>query len=367
MSLTVLSVSYSLARVGPDAIGGAEQVLTQLDRNLVRGGHRSIVVAPEGSKTYGTLIPTPWPDGTFDDLTRRTAIENHKKAIEHALEHWDIDVVHLHGIDFLQYLPRPGVPVLCTLHLPLSWYPQQIFNLERPRTFLNCVSAAQKRGFNGKADAFRVVENGVPEELFAHPRQKGSFAVSLGRICPEKGFHMGLKAAALAGIPLLLAGEVFRYSSHEKYFREEIVPRLDRRRRFIGPVGARRKRGLLGAAHCLVVPSLVPETSSLVAMEALACGTPVVAFPVGALTDIVEHGSTGFLVKDVSEMARAIREASSLAPDLCRKVAVHRFSEKRMYENYLGVYRQLSAKEPLVDARGLAGCSPAHFRAELDV
>ena len=103
--------------------------------------------------------------------------------------------------------------------------------------------------------------------------------MALGRICPEKGYHIALDAAARAGVPMVLAGEVFRYPAHEQYFRDEIAPRLDASRRFIGPVGLHRKRRLLSEARCLLAPSLAPETSSLVAMEALACGTPVIAFP----------------------------------------------------------------------------------------
>src|SRR5690606_1063450 len=129
------------------------------------------------------------------------------------------------------------------------------------------------------------IENGVPVEALGARVRKRGFALALGRICPEKGYHLALEAAHRAGLPLLLAGAVFRYAAHERYFREEIAPRLDSLRRFIGAVPLGRKRRLLAAARCVVVPSLVPETSSLVAMEALASGTPVVAFPVGALAD----------------------------------------------------------------------------------
>jgi glycosyltransferase involved in cell wall biosynthesis len=168
--------------------------------------------------------------------------------------------------------------------------------------------------------------------------------VALGRICPEKGFHLALDAAIEAGTPLLLAGEIFRYQAHERYFWEEIQPRLNgSTRRFLGPVGVARKRRLLAGARCLLVPSLVPETSSLVSMEALACGTPVVAFPSGALAEIVDHGRTGFLVKDFREMAEAIRAVGTIDPEECRRAARERFSSKRMLERYLEMYRQFAA------------------------
>ena len=145
-------------------------------------------------------------------------------------------------------------------------------------------------------------------------------------------------------MPALLAGQVFRYAAHEQYFQHEIVPRLNSIRRFIGPIGGVRKRRLLARARCLLVPSLVPETSSLVAMEALACGTPVIAFPVGALPDIVEHGKTGFLVHNVQEMAEAMAAAESLEPARCHATAQRRFALDAMIERYFGVYRCLVAE-----------------------
>jgi glycosyltransferase involved in cell wall biosynthesis len=140
---------------------------------------------------------------------------------------------------------------------------------------------------------------------------------------------------------MLLAGAVHPYETHRRYFREEIIPRLDRDRRFIGPARFERKRELLAGARCLLAPSLAPETSSLVAMEAMACGTPVVAFPSGALADIVEHGVTGYLVHDEREMADAIDAADSIDPETCRRVARERFRAERMADRYLAMYEQV--------------------------
>jgi glycosyltransferase involved in cell wall biosynthesis len=340
--LTILNVAYPLALVGPDAVGGAEQVLTQLDAALTRAGHRSLVIAGEGSTTHGTLLATPPCHGPLNDHTRREAAEHHRNAIARALQHWPVDVVHLHGVDFSAYLPPPGVPVLATLHLPPEWYPREIFRLERPRTHLQCVSAVQRRACPASPLLLPEIENGVPQEFSTARHAKGRFALSLGRVCPEKGFHLALQAAARVHTPLLLAGKVFRYAAHERYFEQEIVPRLDRWRRFLGPVGLKRKRRLLAAARCLVAPSLVPETSSLAAMEALACGTPVVAFPAGALAEIVEHGKTGFLVKNESELAEAIHRAGSLEPEACRQSARRRFTTERMVQQYFALYRQMA-------------------------
>jgi len=166
--------------------------------------------------------------------------------------------------------------------------------------------------------------------------------MALGRICPEKGFHIALEAARRARVPLYIGGQVFPYEAHQRFFATELVPRLCSPHRFLGPVNRARKQRLLAAARCLLVPSLVPETSSLVAMEALSCGTPVIAFRKGALSEIVEDGKTGFLVEHEKEMAEAIHATTSLDPRLCREIARRRFSVARMTEQYLALYHKLA-------------------------
>ncbi len=340
--LTVLSVAYPLAPVSQDAVGGAEQVLAQLDRALVRAGHRSLVVACEGSQVAGTLLEVPARHGPLDAAACAAAHEAHRQVIAQALERWPVDLIHLHGVDFHAYLPPPGPPTLATLHLPLAWYPEAVLRPDRPATWLHAVSAAQRAGGPDGLDLLPDIPNGVDIEALAARHARRGFALALGRICPEKGFHLALKAARQIGASLLLAGTVFRYEAHERYFAHEIAPRLDRWRRFIGPIGFARKRRLLSAARCLLVPSLVAETGSLVAMEALACGTPVIAFPNGALADVVEHGRTGFLVRDTREMAGAIAAAGDIDPEACRAAARARFSAERMAERYLALYHDLA-------------------------
>jgi glycosyltransferase involved in cell wall biosynthesis/CelD/BcsL family acetyltransferase involved in cellulose biosynthesis len=339
MNLTVVSISYPLAPVGPDAAGGAEQVLHELDVALVRAGHRSIVIAPEGSRTAGALWPLVPPRGALDASARAAAQQRVRDALESVLRTERVDVVHLHGLDFAAYAPRTGVPVVVTVHLPPSWHAAADFAPGGP-TFV-CVSRTQQRAFGREA---RVIENGVDLERLRPSPHHAGFALALGRICEEKGFGDAIRAAELAGVPLLLGGRVFPYPEHERHFREELEPRLRPPHRFLGPVGAVRKRRLLAAARCLVVPSLAPETSSLVAMEALACGTPVIARLSGALPEIVQHGATGFLGETVEELARGIAAAPSLDRARCRAAAEERFSVRRMSASYLDMYRELAGR-----------------------
>jgi glycosyltransferase involved in cell wall biosynthesis len=167
-----------------------------------------------------------------------------------------------------------------------------------------------------------------------------------------------LDAAKLAHLEFLLGGEVAPYSFHEEYFRNEIVPRLDKQRRLVGKLGFESKKRLMQEARCVLVPSTVQETSSLVAMESLAAGTPVIAFPSGALPEIIEDGVTGYLVTNTREMARAIAAVDKLDPEACRREARRRFSASKMAERYLEVYAQIisqaSAPKP---ARTLSATS----------
>lgn len=339
--LTVLNVAYPLAPASRDAVGGAEQVLAALDAALVRAGHRSIVVACEGSKVAGTLFPVPAEKGILDEAAQERAWARHRAAIREARARWPVDLVHLHGIDFRAYLPEDG-PTLVTLHLPLDWYPPDALQPSRDDLWLHAVSPSQHATAPAGARLRPPIPNGVDIDALSGPQSKRDFALMLGRICPEKGVHLALDAARMADMPLIVGGRLYRYEWHERYFNEEVVPRLDHRRRFLGPLNFMRKRRFLNAARCLLVPSLAAETSSLVAMEALACGTPVIAFPNGALPDIVEHGRTGFLVRDVAEMADAMIAARHLDPEECRAVARQRFSLERMVGAYFESYRALA-------------------------
>jgi CelD/BcsL family acetyltransferase involved in cellulose biosynthesis/glycosyltransferase involved in cell wall biosynthesis len=348
MPLTILSVAYPFAPVGPDAVGGAEQVLSAIDDALVAAGHRSLVLACEGSRVRGQLFPFALPAGPLTAETRARAHAEYRARLEHLLRDHHVDVVHFHGIDFASYQPPLTPPALGTLHLPPAWYPPEVF---AGTTHLHCVSAAQRRACPPGTSLLEDVPNGVDLARFRPaPRAGRSCALILGRICPEKGIHLGLEAARRAGVRALLGGQVFPYPEHQRYFDQEVRPRLDWRRRFVGRLGLARKARLLARARCLVVPSLVAETSSLVALEALASGTPVVAFRQGALPELIEHGVTGFLADSLDELVEGIRRAPALRRQDCRRAAEARFSVAPMCQRYLALYQRLAAR-PRLPAR----------------
>ncbi len=348
MPLTVLSVGFSFAAAGSCSVGGAEQILGILDRALDEAGHMSVVVAGAGSEVRGRLFaPAQPPPELLDESACSRYRAQFQSAIDRALSACQPDVVHLHGLDFCEYNFPAAIPAVVTLHLPVSWYSAGIWGTRRRHIQFCCVSESQRRCCPPDRP-IALVENGV-EIPPSWSKEKGDYAVTLGRICPEKNAHAALQAGTLARTPVLIAGKVFPYPEHLAYFREQIVPLLDAARsrevhRFLGALSPARLRTVLGRAKCLLHPTLAPETSSLVAMEALAVGTPVIAYPSGALPEIVEDGVTGFLVENVEEMAEAIGKVHTLSPAACREAAELRFSKQRMIGGYFDLYRKMAAK-----------------------
>jgi glycosyltransferase involved in cell wall biosynthesis len=342
--------------VGNDAVGGSEQILAALDRALTAAGHHSVVIAAEGSKVQGTLIASPRAINRLDDSAREWGRRVHRQLLYDTLDRYPVDLIHMHSLDFHRYLPSCGIPVLATLHLPPDWYPAEIFNSDQSHFYMNCVSRTQQQACPSSRRPLELIPNGVDVDRLEVDVPKRGFALSLGRICPEKGFHFALDAARNAEVELLLAGEVFPYESHLSYFATEIEPRLDGARKFIGKLQFLQKRRFLSEAKCLVIPSTVAETSSLVAMEALACGTPVVAFGSGALPEVVEHGRTGLIVSTVKEMSEALSRVSELSSDACREAARARFSSRIMEERYFDLYGKL------IDSHSMAHSSALELR-----
>ncbi|MGI9071666.1 MAG: glycosyltransferase family 4 protein [Bryobacteraceae bacterium] len=335
--MTVLSVAYPLLPVGPDSGGGAEQIVSLVEQGLVDAGHRSVVIAAKGSTTAGELVEGSVVAADITDDVRQDAQRMHLVCIEKALGRYAIDLIHFHGLDFYGYLPKQTVPMLATLHLPVSFYPAWIFDDARVK--LSCVSYAQANSVPG-ARKPPVVSNGVDTGRYRGNSGKKEFLLVLTRICPEKGVHIALEVAHRLDLRLIIAGPVHPFRDHQIYFSERVQPLLDEKRQYVGPVGIDTKVALLAAARCVLIPSLVAETSSLVAMEAISSGTPVIAFRSGALPEVVEHGETGFIVDCQDQMMDAVQHTGQISPETCRSAAELRFDARRMVNNYLELYNR---------------------------
>ncbi|KAA6456959.1 glycosyltransferase family 4 protein [Acidobacteria bacterium AB60] len=342
MPMTVLSLAYPFAVVGPNSVGGAEQILTELDQGLVKAGHRSLVIACMGSSATGKLLALPAfnyrTEVERERLWRRAHVEH---AVSEALAANDVDLIHVHDLNFHEYRLPYEVPVLVTLHMPISWYPADVWRRLPANVMLQCVSDSQRRTLPPHLKDVAIIPNGV--ELHDTVEERRDFALVLGRICPEKNQHEALEAGFQAATPVVIGGKVFPWKAHTDYFHERLMPLLNEARggvqhRYCGPLPEGRKRRLLAQAKCLLHPTLAPETSSLVGMEALAAGTPVIAYRSGALPEIVDDGVTGFLVSNAGEMAEAIKQLGKIRHEDCRAAAEERFSRERMVRQYLSLY-----------------------------
>lgn len=345
--MSILNIAYPFAPVGPQAVGGAEQILTDLDGALVDCGASSLVIACEGSRPSGELFSVPLPElQHLDPATKQWCRSQVQRIIDHVLESRRVDLIHMHGLNFHEYRLPAHVPIVVTLHLPLAWYPTHTLQAPGRNWHFVCVSESQRRSSPPELSGPLLIENGVyiPEPK---PVAKGRFALALARICPEKNLHEALEAGTLANTPVCIGGQVFPYPEHQRYFTEKFQPLISNpespvQHTFFGALLPDRKRDLLARAQCLLHPTRAPETSSLVAMEAMAAGTPVIAYRSGALTEIVTHGVTGFLVNNVHEMAEAIRKVHTLSPMACRADAERRFSKQHMIDQYLDLYQELT-------------------------
>src|SRR5215471_3343508 len=361
----ILYVAYPLLTVSEESAGGAEQVLWMLEREMAMRGIRAMTAASAGSKVRGELFNTGEPCNTPDDFERRNR-EHQDRVVEFVRDSdrrsEPFDLVHDMSGSFWPLAAELDVPVLATLHLPRDFYSRSLFENVPNNVSFNCVSGAQARSFAELNPA--NVQNGIPLERFEPNIGSRSGLLWLGRICEEKGPHLALDIAAQAREPITLAGQVYPFSYHQQYFDREIRPRLEQMPDtiFISTPTAEEKRRLLREAKAVLITSIVDETSSLVAMEAAASGTPVVAFPRGALPEIVEDGLTGFLVDGVEGAIEALRRINEIDPVDCIQRAQANFRSKTMADHYAELYAEvhhnLGAQAPPPATRCSEGTQP---------
>lgn len=336
----ILNVAYPFAEVSKSTVGGAEQVLFAIDCSLCNSNMQSFVCAIKGSKVNGKLIEFEYINDYNDIDAKDNFYNNLRTVIKQFINNSRVDLIHFHGIDFNQYIPETDIPVLVTLHLPIEWYSKESFQYSK--VFYNCVSEYQFKKCKNQINNLTWIENGVLIPPDKPLKNKKKYALSMGRICPEKGYHLAISASKKAGVPFVLAGKVFPYLEHLIYYRKLIEPKIENKEcLFLHQIGPEKKRFLFRSACCLLIPSLVEETSSLVAMEALVNGVPVIGFKAGALNDIIENGKNGFLVNDENEMAEAIKEVNRLDPSIFYINAREKYSVKRMTSQYQNLYEKI--------------------------
>ncbi len=348
--LRILYVAYPLLPVSDESAGGAEQMLAVLEREMHSRGHQTTVAACDGSKVAGELFATGPAPLEPDRLGDRDC-EHSTRTVEFIAELRRIgrgfDVVHDESGRFWKCASAIPAPVLATLHLPRNLYDSDAFSNYAPNLAFNCVSHSQLRGFTGLPRMLGVIENGIEVMRFPFSAHKRDYLLWMGRICEEKGTHIAIDVAEKAGLPLIIAGQVYPFSYHQNYFAREVAPRLERARvrvQFVQKPSFTEKLNLLQNARAVLVPALVDETSSLIAMEAMACGTPVIAFRRGALPEVIADRETGFLVSSLEDMVEATSRVGDISPQECRSRVESLFNSRRMARDYELLYQRVLAE-----------------------
>lgn len=326
--------------VPPKLYGGTERVVHWITEELVALGHEVTLYASGDSCTAGKLVAL-WPRALRLDESIRDPNALHLTMLEHVRERaHQFDVLHFH----LDYYPfslfaRQHTPFVTTLHGRLDLPEHQPLFDTFPTLPVISISNAQRRPVP-QAGWLRTIYHGLPEHLLMPRPVKPRYFAFLGRIAPEKGVDRAIHIAKASGIPLKIAAKVDR--ADREYYEHEIKHLIDGRHiEYIGEITDRDKSEFLSGSLALLVPINWPEPFGLVMIEAMACGTPVIAFNRGSVPEIVEDGLTGFIVEDEQGAIGSAYRIAELSRSRIRARFEERFTARRMAQDYVSVYRSL--------------------------
>ena len=336
--------------VPPPVYGGTELVIDQLARGLTAAGH-DVVLFASGDSTCPVRRRWCYPRalGTVSDLIAELA---HVEQAYRQLT--DVDLIHDHTLTGPTWaeLPPDGVPVLTTAHGPFTDELRNLYAIAARRTSVIAISHSQ-RWTAPELPIAAVIHHGVEVQQYRTGAGDGGYVLFLGRMNADKGAHRAIAAARSAGRRILVAAKMWESTEHQ-YFAEQVEPLLGPDAEYVGEVGGQQKLELLAGAEALINPIRWPEPFGLVMIEALACGTPVLAFPEGAAPEIVDHGVTGFLCADEDDLAAKLAHVEDLDRAACRSAAVSRFSMNRMIDDHVALYHRVRAASPHAAQRALA-------------
>lgn len=323
--------------VPPQLYGGTERIVSYLTEALVQAGHEVTLFASGDSTT--SAEPVPALDRALRLAKRKsdpTAL--HLVMIEQVCKRAEAyDVIHFHTEQLhLPLAVRCATPSLTTQHGRLDTPGLQTLYDEYRAHPLVSISLSQRRPLP-LANWLATVYHGLPLELYTPTETPGKYLAFLGRVCSEKGARQAIEIARRTGIPLKIAAKVAR--KDREYFESEIEPRIDGSLvEFVGEIAEREKTKFLGDAIALLFPIAWPEPFGLAMIEAMACGTPVVALSRGSVPEIIDEGVTGFIAKDLEGAIRCIESAKRLDRRLCRMRFEQRFSAAHMAGEYIRAY-----------------------------
>ena len=328
--------------IPPILYGGTERIVSFLTEELVSQKHDVTLFASADSRTKACLVPACESALRLSNRPIVDPIAHYVRLLELVFQQaHEFDILHFH-IDYLHFplTRRQLIPGVTTLHGKLMI--PDLVPLYREYSDMPVVSISDSQrqplpwiSWSG------TVYHGLPEDLYHFQSRPGQYLAFLGRICPEKGPDRAIEIAERTGVQLKIAAKVDE--ADKAYFEEEIKPLLKRSSsvEFIGEINEHEKDDFLGNALALLFPINWPEPFGLVLIEAMACGTPIIAFRNGSVPEIVEHGSTGFVVDTLEEAIMAVRKIDSIDRRSCRAVFEERFTARRMAQDYLVIYEKI--------------------------
>ena len=338
--IRIAQVSPLYESVPPKYYGGTERVVSYLTEELVRLGHHVTLFASGDSVTNAHLI-APCHRALRLEKDCVDQLAHHVFMLEEVFGDLSrFNIVHFH-IDYI-HLPlaqRHGTPCVTTLHgrLDISDV-APLFRKFQDMPFIS-ISNSQREPLPW-LNWRKTVYHGLPESLYSFREKPGKYLAFLGRICPEKRVDRAIEIAETTGMELKIAAKVDTVD--RQYFEAVVEPLLKNPLvEYVGEIGEGEKDEFLGNAYALLFPIDWPEPFGLVLIEAMACGTPVIAYRQGSTPEVLQEGETGFMVKNLGDAVKAVKRIAELSRRQCRDVFEQRFTVKRMAEDYLSVYREL--------------------------
>ncbi len=344
--MRILQIAPLWETVPPPAYGGTEAVASLLTEELVRRGHQVTLCASGDSRTRAELLSIlPHSLRTASDLQDPWPYAWLHSAVA-LKEANDFDIIHNHAGELTMAMSHlvPDVPMLSTMHCLIT--PDTKFVWDRYTGYYNTISISQRRNMPPLASGHfvGVVYNGIDVSSFTFDERKEDYLLFLSRISVDKMPHLAVEVARRTGRRLIIAGKVDRVD--ESYFNSTLAPLIDGKQiQFMGEADARLKRELYAKAYCLVLPLCWEEPFGLVMVEAMASGTPVVAFGRGSVSEVLLDGETGYIVRDVNEMVTAVGRIDRIDPRRCRQHVEENFDAPVMADRYLQAYHRIIARE----------------------
>jgi glycosyltransferase involved in cell wall biosynthesis len=338
--MRIAQVAPLYESVPPKYYGGTERVVSYLTEELVRQGHEVTLFASGDSETNARLMAA-CPRSLRLDEHCQNQMAHHFVMLERVFQRADeFDIIHFH-VDYLHFplSRRQAVTNVTTLHGRLD-IPELVPLYQEFRDMpVISISNGQREPLPW-ANWQATVYHGLPGDIYRFYPDTGSYLAFLGRISPEKRVDRAIEIAKQVGMPLKIAAKVDRVD--QDYFDSAIAPLLRNSLvEFVGEIGDVEKSEFLGNAYALLFPIDWPEPFGLVMIEAMACGTPVVAYRGGAVPELVEPGHTGFVVESMADAVEAVRQVAQLSRKRCRDVFEQRFTATRMARDYVQQFERL--------------------------